>query len=108
MDIDHLTQEEREKHYREGRCFNCHQVGHLAKQCSRYKNKGKAPGPTRARVTDIPEDEDDATTTASTSTQASSSSNKNLVAACIHLVLKDLKDLNEQKEVLMDVMAEGF
>ena len=38
MDIDHLTTEEREKHMQENRCFNCHKIGHRAKECRGPKN----------------------------------------------------------------------
>ena len=33
MDIDRLTTEEREKHVQENQCFNCHKIGHRAKDC---------------------------------------------------------------------------
>ena len=33
MDINRLTTEEREKHYKENRCFNCHKIGHWARDC---------------------------------------------------------------------------
>ena len=33
MDIDRMTIEERNKHMKENRCFNCHKIGHRAKDC---------------------------------------------------------------------------
>ena len=39
MDVDRLTVEEREKHMKENRCFNCHKIGHRSRNC-RQKNPG--------------------------------------------------------------------
>lgn len=36
-----LSEEERKKHMKEGRCFNCHQVGHLSNKCPRNEAKAK-------------------------------------------------------------------
>ena len=33
MDINRLTTEERKKHMQENQCFNCHKIGHRAKDC---------------------------------------------------------------------------
>ena len=33
MDVKKLTTEECEKHMLENRCFNCHKIGHRAKDC---------------------------------------------------------------------------
>ena len=35
MDINRLTTEEREKHYKENRCFNCHKIVLSSKTCTR-------------------------------------------------------------------------
>jgi hypothetical protein len=31
--IDRLTQEERDRHFRENRCFKCHKIGHISRNC---------------------------------------------------------------------------
>ena len=33
MDVDKMTIEERERHMKENQCFNCHIIGHRAKDC---------------------------------------------------------------------------
>jgi len=38
MDIDRLTTEERERHMKERRCFECHKIGHQAKDCRSKPN----------------------------------------------------------------------
>jgi hypothetical protein len=39
MDIDRLTIEQRDKHIRENRCFNCHRIGHRIKDCRSPKQQ---------------------------------------------------------------------
>ena len=41
MDIDKMTVEEQERHMKENRCFNCHIIGHSAKDC-RKKAQGNS------------------------------------------------------------------
>ena len=41
MDVDKMTVEERERHMKENRCFNCHIIGHRAKDC-RKKTQGNS------------------------------------------------------------------
>ena len=41
MDIDRLTTKEREKHYKENRCFNCHKIGHQARDCRSPKQENQ-------------------------------------------------------------------
>ena len=53
MDVDRMTTEEREKHYREGRCFNCHEIGHLSRTCP--KKKGKQPA-RKVRTAEVEEE----------------------------------------------------
>jgi hypothetical protein len=36
-----LTEEERKKHMKEGRCFICHMIGHLANKCPQKEAKAK-------------------------------------------------------------------
>ncbi|KAG2075457.1 hypothetical protein BDR04DRAFT_937299, partial [Suillus decipiens] len=33
MEVDHLTQAEKAKHMKKGKCFNCHQTGHHVNRC---------------------------------------------------------------------------
>jgi hypothetical protein len=40
MDIDRLSTDERQKHMDENRCFNCHRIGHRAKDCRSPKQGG--------------------------------------------------------------------
>ena len=39
MDVDKMTVKERDKHMKENQCFNCHKIGHRAKDC-RQKKQG--------------------------------------------------------------------
>ena len=41
MDIDRLSMEERTKLMKEGRCFNCKDVGHRANECPEKGSKKK-------------------------------------------------------------------
>ena len=50
MDIDRMTIEERNKHMKENRCFNCHKIGHRAKDC---QQKG-SNNPSKSTITDEP------------------------------------------------------
>jgi Retrotransposon gag protein len=52
MDVDKLTVEEREKHMKENRCFNCHKIGHRAKDC-----RSKKQGTSRQEEGSKPNDE---------------------------------------------------
>lgn len=108
MDVDRMLPEEREKHYKEGQCFNCHQVGHLARQCPLKKGKnGDQKGKMKAQITEVAEEEDSDDDSKSTSTRASNSSKK-LIAARIRLALKDLDDKEDHKDVVSDLLDEGF
>lgn len=103
MDIDRMTAEERDRHYKEGRCFTCHKVGHLARSCPERRNDRKTPR-TNARVTELEED----TRTVSSHSSAASTASKRLVAARVRLALKDLDDEQDRHEVLNEVGGEGF
>src|SRR5271154_5132466 len=73
MDIDRLTIEQRNQHMVENRCFNCHKVGHRAKDCRSLKQDNnyqtntqnkfqgiKKPATTaRARIQNLVADMDD-------------------------------------------------
>jgi len=58
--IDRLTTEQREKHIRENRCFNCHRIGHRADKCRvpkqdnndnrKFDNILKTPSTTKAMI----------------------------------------------------------
>ena len=46
MEIDSMkvtTEEEKKKHRKEGRCFECHKTGHVARNCPRRQNKENRP-----------------------------------------------------------------
>jgi len=45
--IDRLTNEERERHVRENRCFKCHKIGHISRNCRSGQNISK---PTEERA----------------------------------------------------------
>src|SRR5271156_5742738 len=49
MDVDRLTTEEREQHWKENRCFGCHKVGHQVKNC-RSKQQTTKPNEEKAVV----------------------------------------------------------
>ena len=105
MDIDRMTAEEREKHFKEGRCFTCHKIGHLSRNCPDKRNQ-KTQNRTNARVTNL-EDEDDKRSTTSHSTTSTTASRR-LVAARVRLALKDLDSDVDREEVLKEVCDEGF
>ncbi|KAI0324069.1 hypothetical protein GY45DRAFT_1375849 [Cubamyces sp. BRFM 1775] len=108
MDINKMQPEECEKHYREGPCFNCHQVGHLARQCPLKKGKGgDRKGKAKTRIMEVAKESDNDNDAKSTSTKVSSSSKK-LIAARICLTLKDLDDKQDRKDVVSDLLDKGF
>ena len=43
MDIDRLTMEERTEHMKKGLCFDCHQPGHVGKDCPNKKKNTTRP-----------------------------------------------------------------
>ena len=70
MDIDRLTTKEREKHYKENRCFNCHKIGHQARDCwspkqdnqmndKQYKGIKKTANMAQAMIRNLVADLDD-------------------------------------------------
>ena len=67
MDIDRLTTEEREKHMQENRCFNCHKIGHRAKDCrskpsndqNKFNGIKKTATTARAMIRNLTADMDD-------------------------------------------------
>ena len=67
MDIDRLTTEEREKHMQENWCFNCHKIGHRAKDCrskpsnnqTKFNGIKKTATTARAMIRNLVADMDD-------------------------------------------------
>ncbi|KAI0745583.1 hypothetical protein C8Q76DRAFT_688630 [Earliella scabrosa] len=104
MDIDRMTAEEREKHFKEGRCFTCHKIGHLSHNCPDKRNQ-KTQNRTNARVANL-EDEDDKRSITSHSTTSTTASCR-LVAARVRLALKDLDSDVDREEVLKEVCDKG-
>ena len=43
MDIDRLTLDERTEHMKKGLCFDCHQPGHVGKDCPNKKKNTTQP-----------------------------------------------------------------
>ena len=105
MDIDRMTAEERDRHFKEGLCFTCHKAGHLSRNCPEKKTDRK-PMKTKVRTTEV-EEPDDAKSTTSHHSNTSTAS-KRLVAARVRLALKDLDDAQDREEVLKEVCDEGF
>ena len=106
MDIDRMTAEEQEKHFKEGRCFTCHKIGHLSRNCPDKRTQNRTTqNRTNAHVTNI-EDCDNKSTTSHSSTATTAS--RWLVAARVRLALKDLDSEVEREEVLKEVCDEGF
>lgn len=102
MDVDRMTAEEHDKHYKEGQCFNCHEIGHLSRNCPKKNGKGKQPF-RKNRVMEAeeePEREDD--------DEASNSDTRTLVAARIRTALQGISDPAERKGVLSEFLDEGF
>ena len=67
MDIDRLTTEECEKHMQENQCFNCHKIGHRAKDCrsklnndqTKFNGIKKTATTARAMIRNLVADMDD-------------------------------------------------
>jgi hypothetical protein len=41
MDVDRLSTEEQTKHMAKGRCFECHEIGHMAQDCLNKEQRKK-------------------------------------------------------------------
>ena len=70
MDVDRLTTDECEKHFKENQCFNCHRIGHRARDCQspkqdnqtyedKYKGIKKTANTARAMIRNLVVDMDD-------------------------------------------------
>lgn len=59
MEIDamRLAKDDRDKRMREGRCFECNEQGHLARDCPKKRGRGpqmqKRSGPGRSKLSQI-------------------------------------------------------
>lgn len=99
MDVDRMTTEERDRHYKEGRCFTCHEIGHLSRHCPTRKNKGKQPA-RKMRMTETEEeaeeesDQDENTHTVTT--------------ARIRTALRGVTNPVERNSMVKDILEEGF
>jgi hypothetical protein len=59
MDVDAIrkvTEADKERYLKEGRCFECRKQGHMARKCPiRLRKKGKWPQRAQVKVLDVPE-----------------------------------------------------
>jgi len=96
-----LTDEERERLCREGRCFQCRKQGHMSRECPNYPNQPRAGNP---RVNEITMETTEATPPSLTFTQDKDESK----AAFVRRVTKTLMTQEEQVNLLTEELEEGI
>ncbi|OJT01919.1 hypothetical protein TRAPUB_7618 [Trametes pubescens] len=103
MDVDRMTAEERDRHYKEGRCFNCHEVGHLSRNCPK-KPTGKGKQLVRKNRTMEAEEEP----VEESNGEDSNVDTRTLVTARIRTALQGINDPVEKKGMLSEFLGEDI
>ena len=93
-----LTKEEKGRLMKEGRCFNCKNMGHRSRECPDKKNQTQI----RAGETKEPEKEDEATTSA-----VKAGGTKPLSAAEIVELVRNMEE-GEKEKVIEEVFMQDF
>ena len=98
IDATRLSDEERQRYFKEGRCFVCSARGHISKECPKRKKRPFQNQRTTIQAADVPESPTPTTTT--TPQSAPTAAKSTSAAAQIRALLAQLSQ--EEKEELME------
>lgn len=98
IDATRLSDEERQRYFKEGQCFVCSVRGHISKECPKRKKRPFQNQRTTIRAAEVPENP--TPTTSATSQPAPTAAKTTSAAAQIRALLAQLSQ--EEKEELIE------